>query len=207
LSKQSRILGRFDHSVIPNIINFPNDNFERDGSRTDLGFNPEDLVFLFVAHSSDSIRKGSDVLRKAMQNIRDKQKVKLITIGQRSEKYYEGLNVIELGFVKDKNVLKKAYIAADAFLLPSMSENFPNTIIESHLCGTPVIASNVGGIPEQINPKNGILVELGDVEAWIRELNAFDRNRFNRTEIAATAGHRYDNHAITENYLKLYNSF
>ena len=39
------------------------------------------------------------------------------------------------------------YSLADIFILPSQIDNYPNTL-ESFACGTPAIASNVGGIPE-----------------------------------------------------------
>jgi glycosyltransferase involved in cell wall biosynthesis len=63
------------------------------------------------------------------------------------------------------------YRAADALVLMSEREGMPNVILESLACGTPVIASPVGGIPEMINkPEVGLLVRQRDVdgleEAW-----------------------------------------
>lgn len=45
------------------------------------------------------------------------------------------------------------YSSSDALVLPSLREGIPNVILESLACGTPVIATNVGGIPEIINSK------------------------------------------------------
>jgi len=58
------------------------------------------------------------------------------------------------------------YNAADLFCLPSLWEGCPNVIIEALACGTPVVASRVGGIPELVGgAEHGILVPPGEVEA------------------------------------------
>jgi len=60
---------------------------------------------------------------------------------------------------------------AELVVLPSFTENFPYTILESMACGTPVIASNVGGIPEIIENKyNGVLVEPGSPIALVNAI-------------------------------------
>jgi glycosyltransferase involved in cell wall biosynthesis len=56
--------------------------------------------------------------------------------------------------------------AADASLLSSSWENFPHTVVEALAVGTPVIATEVGGVPELVRDgENGLLVPAGDAGA------------------------------------------
>ncbi|MEK7192592.1 MAG: glycosyltransferase [Patescibacteria group bacterium] len=72
------------------------------------------------------------------------------------------------GFIK----AYEAFPNFDIFVLPSIKEGLPFTILESAIAGIPVIASNVGGIPEIIEDKHsGILVEQKDPEALTNAIN------------------------------------
>lgn len=57
------------------------------------------------------------------------------------------------------------YRAADVFVLPSDSEGVPNVLLEASACGTPWVASDVGGIPEILDRGHGRLVPPGDIAA------------------------------------------
>lgn len=69
-----------------------------------------------------------------------------------------------VGEIKHEDA-RKWYNAADIYCLPSLWEGCPNTIIESIACGTPVVSTNVGGIPDLVNNDSGVLVPAGNVEA------------------------------------------
>ena len=61
--------------------------------------------------------------------------------------------------IRDKVILARLYSAADFFVLPSLAENYPNVAVEALACGTPVLGTNVGGIPEIVEKKGGIVAE------------------------------------------------
>jgi glycosyltransferase involved in cell wall biosynthesis len=64
------------------------------------------------------------------------------------------------------------YPLASTFMLPSYSESFPMTLLESMACGTPVIATRVGGVPEMIEHNStGMLVPPKDAAALAESLN------------------------------------
>jgi glycosyltransferase involved in cell wall biosynthesis len=61
--------------------------------------------------------------------------------------------------------MANAYAAADVFVTPAQQDNLPNTVLESLACGTPVVAFNIGGIPDMISHlKNGYLAKFQDVQ-------------------------------------------
>lgn len=64
--------------------------------------------------------------------------------------------------------------AADAAVLSSAWENFPHTVVEALAAGTPVIATDVGGVREAVeDERNGLVVPAGDVDALAAALRRY----------------------------------
>ena len=80
-----------------------------------------------------------------------------------------------------------SYLAAfDVFVLPSRSEGLPYVLLEAGIAGVPVIATQVGGIPEIIEDgMTGILVPYGDRNALTEALESLGRNEALRTDLGA----------------------
>jgi glycosyltransferase involved in cell wall biosynthesis len=73
--------------------------------------------------------------------------------------------------------------ASDVLCLPSHHEGVPNVLLEAASCGTPCVATTVGGIPEVVTPASGLLVVPGDVAALARALIDALARDWNRDEI------------------------
>jgi glycosyltransferase involved in cell wall biosynthesis len=81
-------------------------------------------------------------------------------------------NVLYVGKVENKK-LSKYYNAADVVVVPSIyEEGFGRVILEALSCGTPVIASNRGGVPEALDQSVGILIEpkVDEIQRTIENL-------------------------------------
>lgn len=79
------------------------------------------------------------------------------------------------------------YPLASVFVLPSYTESFPMTALEAMASATPVVASDVGGIPEMIaSPSEGMLVAPGDSDGVAKALLNFVCDK----ELARTTGER-----------------
>lgn len=72
-----------------------------------------------------------------------------------------------LGTIKDDEKLVNCYNAADAFLIPSLEDNLPYTVMESLACGTPVVAFTTGGIPDMVqHDYNGYLAVYRSAQSF-----------------------------------------
>jgi glycosyltransferase involved in cell wall biosynthesis len=69
-----------------------------------------------------------------------------------------------LGLLED-GTLAAHLAAADVFVFPSRTDTFGVVQLEALACGVPVVATAVGGIPEQVTANTGVLVPAGDAEA------------------------------------------
>jgi glycosyltransferase involved in cell wall biosynthesis len=60
--------------------------------------------------------------------------------------------------------MSEIYSAADLYVIPSLHDNQPNTVLESMACGTPVAGFDVGGVREMVRPGVcGVLAGVGDI--------------------------------------------
>lgn len=122
-------------------------------------------------------RKNLNRLYEAWRLIQPEQHgAELVIAGSRASQFAPvsarpGANTVRaLGYVAEAD-LPALYSGASAALLPSLTEGFGLTALEAMACGTPVIASRAGALPETVDAA-GILVDPLDITAWARAMSA-----------------------------------
>ena len=73
------------------------------------------------------------------------------------------LSLCRTGDLHDDLSLRALYSAADLLVLPSRQDNLPNTGVEAHACGTPVVGFRTGGLPDIVDhQRTGYLAQPFD---------------------------------------------
>jgi glycosyltransferase involved in cell wall biosynthesis len=142
--------------VIPNGVNQaifkPGD---RVNARRGLALPEDAIVLLFSAYGIINSRwKDYQLMRKAIEvigsRIKDK-KIIFIALGQEApDEVNQNTEIKFIPFVSQPEEVARFYQAADIYLHGAKAETFPNSILEALACAIPVVATAVGGIPEQI---------------------------------------------------------
>jgi glycosyltransferase involved in cell wall biosynthesis len=158
---RSSILGRFPVTVIPYGLNVRDFAPQSRRSVRDLLGIPQDAkVVLFLAELTDSRRKGFTLLAQALAATSGQvQNLTLVSLGQNKPTLQLGIPWLHLGPLNNDRFLSAVYSAADLFVICSLEDNLPNTVIEAMACGVPTVGVAVGGIPDMIRDGvNGLTV-------------------------------------------------
>jgi glycosyltransferase involved in cell wall biosynthesis len=122
--------------------------------RSRLGL-PLDSQILMCAGSVVRSHHWTDqlLLRSTIQHLaKNRVGCTVLFLGspQSSQEEVDGIQVIHQPYERDTSRVASYYRAADVYLHPARADTFPTTVIESLACGLPVVATSVGGIPEQV---------------------------------------------------------
>lgn len=189
------------------------------------------LLFGAIGGNADR-RKGFDLLQAALVNLRGEiPGMEIVVFGQmRPQQPIDlGFPVHYAGFLHDDISLRLIYSAANAMVIPSRQDNLPNTGLEAQACGTPVVAFEIGGLPDIVrHQETGYLAKAFDAHdlaagiKWVMEndlgahsgavADVQDAEDIlgDRGTLAINARKRavarYDNKVVANQYLDLYRS-
>jgi glycosyltransferase involved in cell wall biosynthesis len=184
-------------------------------ARRQLELPATERLMLFVSQRVTNRYKGMDYLVEACQWLAKQYsdmvtQTGIIILGGHAEEVASQLpfKSYPLGYVSDEQQIVRVYNAADVFVLPSLSENLPNTIMEAMACGVPTVGFNVGGIPEEIDhQKNGYVATYRDAEDLAHGLHwvlfEADREQLSKAAINKVA-HCYSQSAVALKYTEVY---
>lgn len=157
---------------IPNIIN---NNifkpFEKKIAKHILNLDANEPIIGFGAASIESPYKGWEYLIKALEILHESQSLRrasVLIFGHGDRKRLADAIPFKtkfMGYLRDEFSTSLVYNASDVFVIPSLADNQPTTVMESLCCGTPVVGFNVGGIPDMVKHKeNGYIAKYKDAE-------------------------------------------
>ena len=127
------------------------------------------------------------------------------------EKYVKRHNIPNVnlnGVVRREEEIAKYLQMSHLLLLPSLYENFPLAALEAQACGVPVIASDVGGIPEVIiDYKTGCLSKPKDIRIFAKNAITLlsNLNKWKQfSELSEINASRFDTNKIVKHYIGIY---
>ncbi len=136
----------------------------------------EDTPVLVHVSNFRPVKRIDDVV-SIFARVHHQRPCRLIMIGDGPERSPAERRVRELGleahvaFLGKQESFVELLAASDVFLLPSEQESFGLAALEAMSCGVPVVASDTGGIPEQVKHGAwGYLAPVGEVEAMARHV-------------------------------------
>ncbi len=215
-AKASALLCRQHIVSIPNCIDTrlfcPGDKL---ASRRQEGLPEDQKLVLFVCQRVTNAYKGMNFLIEACRRLADNHpgmvgEVSVALLGGHADELASQLPfpTIAVGYVSDERRMARIYRAADVFVLPSLSENLPNTIMEAMACGVPCLGFRVGGIPEEIDHrKTGYVARYRDGEDLARGLRWIlyeaDRDKL-AAECVRKVEQNYSQAAVAVKYTEVY---
>jgi glycosyltransferase involved in cell wall biosynthesis len=181
---RGKVIGQIPNTLPTHIFK----NTDKQLAKEKMGFVKDKFIFLsgFMPSRKD-LHKGTSYLLDSLELLKKRvgakaDEIELVVFGNRNTEDVPEFpfKTTFLGTINNDEQLALCYAAADAFLIPSLEDNLPYTVMECLSCGTPVIGFTTGGIPDMVKHEyNGYLAEYRSAESctdgmeWI--INYTDR--------------------------------
>lgn len=182
-------------------------------ARKKLGLNPDGKYLLWAAGGRGNRRKGYHLAVEAMERLQANEEVEItfLTMGGKEgwDKPDKLTRVKHYGYVRESEKQALIFSAADAFLCTTLADGQPQTVLESLACGTPVIAFDVGPLPNLVeNDKTGRIAQDKTSQSLVGAVQDFfeqdDSHPFMQDYCRKEALQKYDLAKQTDKYVDLY---
>ena len=185
-------------------------------ARLRLSLPSDKRLVLFVSQRTTDKRKGMDYMLEACRLLAEarpeaKEDTAVVILGGHSDEFAGSIpfSVYPIGYVSDPEKIIDVYNAADVFVLPSLEDNLPNTVMEALACGVPCVGFNTGGVPEMIDHrKNGYVAAYKDAAdlaggmRWV--LYEADSGTLSRNAVRKVST-SYSQQSVAVKYIEVYN--
>jgi len=169
--RESTMFGQMDVFTIHNPLDQTQFKpMDREVACRNLGLDPSKRYILFGAASVKSLYKGFSYFQEAVklmcQDPEIVEGVEILLFGKTGEDFSKMFPVPfhNIAYVRSTQTMVELYNVAQLYVISSLQDNLPSTIIESMLCGTPVVGFRTGGIPDMISHlEDGYLAGHKDV--------------------------------------------
>ena len=198
------------------IYNFVDARVFTPGRRPSLRLAPPQARVLMHASNFRPVKNIAAVI-KIFAEVRKERDSKLVMVGDGPEKPAAEQLARELGvqrdvlFLGNQDCMEELLPLADVFLLPSSSESFGLVALEAMSAEVPVVASNIGGIPEVVeHGVTGFLHDPSSIDGFVSSiLRLLNNDRLRRTmgrRGRQVARERFDVEQIVDQYVRVYDS-
>ena len=188
-------------------------NFSKKDLRTKLNIKDEDVVFLNVGRLNKQ-KQQALLINSFKKVVEQNSNAKLLIVGRGGEKdnLEKKINDLSLNnnvfLIGYSDSVYNYYRSADAFVLSSKYEGFPNVAIEAMTFGLPLISTKVPGVDEfLIDGKNGFLMEENSQsisDSMIRFMNLSEAEKNSISEEAEKTSKEFDINKTVQKYTDLY---
>jgi glycosyltransferase involved in cell wall biosynthesis len=172
-----------------------------------LPLNSQLVLFGAFGGTSDP-RKGFAKLRAALAGLDAESGIELVVFGgEATEKPELDFPTHQIGQLRDEHSLSLLYNACDAYVLPALQDNLPNTLMEALACGTPCVAFDTGGVADLVqHQQNGYLAKPKDPFDMLSGIEWTLSQAWYADALHQQSLERYSFERISEQYLRLYQS-
>lgn len=212
-SKKASLTKNANSICVPNTLNsglFT--NLSKEEACKKLGLDTSKKYILFSAANPNDVRKGFSYFVSAVERLKNEYpnhaQLELLVMGKEQKAFSSlALKVNNLGFISSEEKAALIYSAASVFVIPSLEDNLPNTIMEALSCGTPCVGFAIGGIQEMIKTGvNGYLAQPRDEKDLAKGIVEVLNSSANLEQGARIwMVEKYSNEVIAKQYLKVFN--